>query len=110
MPQLLIRGISTNDICNISKPLIEELAEICECGTDNFMLECIHTTSIFDGKVVISYPFIEVKWFERGIAIRDLFASAIAKHVKSLDIPEVEIAFITYREDSYYLNGERCFE
>ncbi|PEJ56275.1 hypothetical protein CN692_18235 [Bacillus sp. AFS002410] len=107
MPQLLIKGISTNDICKISKPLIEELANVCECGTDNFTIDCIHSTSIFDGEVVDSFPFIEVKWFERGVDTRDRFAATIEKHVNLLNIPEFEIAFITYKEDSYYINGKR---
>jgi hypothetical protein len=110
MPQLLIRGITPEQVCEISEKLVAELADICECGTDNFMLECVHTTSVFGGKAVPSYPFIEVGWFERGQETRDQFAKAVAKHVMSLGIPEVEIAFTTYREDSYYLNGDRCFE
>ncbi|MBO9128766.1 DUF1904 family protein [Bacillus sp. 165] len=110
MPQLLIRGINPKQVCEISEELVRELADICECGTDNFMLECQHTTSIIDGKIVDSYPFIEVGWFERGQETRDQFAKAITKHVMSLGIPEVEVAFVTYRENSYYVNGERCFK
>lgn len=108
MPQLLIRGIKPDDICTISKPLIEELAKICDCDTDNFMLECLHTTSIFNGEVVETFPFIEVAWFERGQAVRDQFAAAVTRHVRALDIPEVEVAFRVFREDSYYINGECC--
>ncbi|WP_088072836.1 DUF1904 family protein [Gottfriedia luciferensis] len=107
MPQLLIKGISTNNICQISKQLIEELAELCECGTDNFTIDCIHSTSIFNGEIVESFPFIEVRWFERGIETRDRFAATIDKYVSTLNIPEYEVAFITYDEESYYLNGKR---
>jgi len=107
MPQLLIKGIASDKICKISKPLVEELANLCECGTDNFIIECLHSTAIFDGKVVDSFPFIEVKWFERGIEIRDQFAEIISKFILTLNIPEFEIAFIPYKEDSYYLNGKR---
>ncbi|MES9682685.1 hypothetical protein CN514_21265 [Bacillus sp. AFS001701] len=107
MPQLLIKGISTDDICKISKSLIEELAEVCECGTDNFTIDCIHSTAIFNGEIVESFPFIEVKWFERGGETRDRFAATIEKHIHSLTIPEFEIAFITYQEDCYYINGKK---
>jgi len=110
MPQLLFRGFKAEDICQISKPLVDELAEICDCGTDNFILECLHSTSIFDGKVIETFPFIEVKWFERGLETRDLFSASIAKYIQSLNIPEFEIAFSTFREDSYYVNGKRCFD
>lgn len=110
MPQLIVRGIAAEQMCKISSSLVEELAAICECGTDNFVIDCLHTTSVFNGNLVETYPFIEVAWFERGLAVRDRLARTVADHVKALGIPEVEIAFTTYREDSYYLNGERCFD
>lgn len=108
MPHIIVRGVPVEQMRLISKALIEDLAIVCECGTDNFMVECIHTTSIFDGEIVESYPFIEVAWFERGPNTRDLVAHTLTRHVHSLGIPEVEIAFIAYREDSYYINGKRC--
>jgi len=107
MPQLLIKGITTENVCQISKSLVEELAAICECGTDNFTIDCLHTTSILDGEIVESFPFIEVRWFERGVETRDRFAATIEKYINTLDIPEFEIAFITYSEDSYYIKGKR---
>ncbi|MCS7463878.1 DUF1904 domain-containing protein [Paenibacillus doosanensis] len=110
MPQLIVRGIAAEQMCKISESLVKELAEICECGTDNFVIDCLHVTSVFDGSVVETFPFIEIAWFERGLQTRDRFAKAVADHVKALGIPEVEMAFTTYREDSYYLNGERRFD
>ena len=66
MPQMIVRGISVPQIQSISTALIEELAQVCSCGTDNFMLECLSTVTIFEGKQVNTYPFIEVGWFERA--------------------------------------------
>lgn len=108
MPHIIVRGLPVEHMRLISKALVEDLAVDCECGTDNFMIECIHTTSVFDGNIVDSYPFIEVAWFERGQDARDRVAQTLTAHVHSLGIPELEIAFIAYREDSYYINGERC--
>lgn len=106
MPQLLIRGVSVEQVKTISKPLVLELADLCACGTDNFILEVVNSTFVFDGKVVPGYPFIEVKWFERGLDIQNKFASIITKQVQSLGIPEIEVAFSTFRESDYYLNGK----
>ena len=106
MPQLLIKGISVEQVKTISKPLVQELAELCACGTDNFTLEVMNSTFVFDGEEVPGYPFIEVKWFERGLEIQDEFANLITKQVHSLGIPEVEVAFTTFRESNYYLNGK----
>lgn len=110
MPHIVVRGISVEQMREISTSLVEELAAICDCGTDNFMIEVLHTTAIFEGQIVESFPFVEVAWFERGLETRDRFAQAVWKHVATLGIKEAEIAFRTYREDSYYANGERCFD
>ena len=61
---------------------------------------------MFDGKEVPGYPFIEVKWFDRGQEIQNEFANIITKQVQSLNIPEVEVAFSTFKESNYYLNGK----
>ncbi|MDQ6598996.1 DUF1904 family protein [Bacillus salipaludis] len=110
MPHLFIRGITVEQVKTISKPLVQELADLCACGTDNFTLEVVHSTFVFDGNEVPGYPFIEVKWFERGQEIRDEFANIITKQVHSLEIPEVEVAFSTFRESDYYLNGKSFAE
>ncbi|WP_050616178.1 DUF1904 family protein [Bacillus testis] len=110
MPQIRFRGISVEQIKEISKPLVEELAKLCECGTDNFTLECVHSTYIFDGQTTEMYPFIEVEWFERGRKVRDAFAGILTKHVLGLGMEEVEVAFNIYREEGYYMNGESCAE
>ncbi|WP_082034068.1 DUF1904 family protein [Cohnella kolymensis] len=98
MPHLLIRGVTPELIITISKPLIEELANVFECPSDHILLECLHTTAIFDGAYVASYPFVEVNWFDRGRPIRDQAAQCIDRHLRSLGIPEMEIAFRTYGE------------
>ena len=107
MPQLNVKGISAESMRTISTALIDDLASICECGTDNFTIDCLQTTSVFGGETVQTFPFIEVAWFERGQDTRDRVAAAMTKHVLSLGVAEVEIAFVVYQEDSYYANGKR---
>ncbi|MFT4416972.1 DUF1904 family protein [Fredinandcohnia humi] len=106
MPHLFIRGLSAEQVKSISIPLVEELAELCACGTDNFTLEVVNSTFIFEEKEVPGFPFIEVKWFERGQQVQDQFAQIVTKHVHLLSIPEVEVAFSAFLESSYYSNGK----
>ncbi|QJD84421.1 DUF1904 family protein [Cohnella herbarum] len=105
MPHLLIRGVSPEQIRSISKPLVAELASHCQCPPDHILLECLHTTACYDGEIVPSYPFVEINWFERGQSVRDQAAECIDRHVRSLGIAEVEVAFRTYEANSYYANG-----
>lgn len=107
MPHLLFRGVEAEKLAQISRPLVEELALICSCGTDNFTLECLVTTGVWNGELVPSFPFAEVSWFERGDDVRDRFAEAVDRMMKSLGIPEAEVAFRTYEEKAYYIDGVR---
>jgi Domain of unknown function (DUF1904) len=68
-------------------------------------LEIIQSTFVFNQNEVPGFPFIEVKWFDRGREIQDQFAKITTKYIHSLDIPEVEIAFSVFLESAYYLNG-----
>lgn len=107
MPHLLFRGVTPDQVRTISVPLVTELASVCQCPEDYIMLECLHTTALFGGEIVPSYPFVEVAWFDRGAEVRDLAAACIDRHVRSLGAPELEIAFRNYERESYYANGER---
>lgn len=108
MPHLLFRGIAPEQLREAAQPLAEELAVICECGTDNFTMDCLHTTSVFGGTGDRSFPFVEVAWFERGSEARGQFAAAVTAQLAKLGLTEIEVAFRTYREDSYYIDGQPC--
>jgi Domain of unknown function (DUF1904) len=107
MPQLWIRGISVDTLQRIAKPLIRELATICSCGTDNFSIERIAGSTIFYEDDAPNFPFIEVKWFDRGVKVQDQFAAAVTRHLEFAGIKEPEIAFVVYHEEQYYINGVR---
>lgn len=110
MPHLFIRGITVEEVQKISRDLVQELAEICSSDTDNFTLEVVNSNFVFDGQKVKAFPLIEVKWFERGQEIQDQFAQSVTKHVHSLGIPEVEVAFSTFLKSAYYYNGRSFAE
>ncbi len=106
MPHLFIRGISVEQTKEISISLVQDLAELCVCGEDNFTLEIVQSVFVLNEDEIAAYPFIEVKWFDRGKVIQDKFAQTITKHVQFLGIPEVEVAFTAFSEADYYLNGK----
>jgi hypothetical protein len=106
LPQLLFKGITVDQVKTISVPLVKELAELCQCEEDNFTLEIMPSTFIFNQDEVLGFPFIEVKWFERGQDIQDQFATIITRYIHSLGAPEVEVAFSVFLESAYYYNGK----
>ncbi|WP_245585945.1 DUF1904 family protein [Paenibacillus pinihumi] len=110
LPQLTVRGIDKDVLAVISKPLLQEMAQVCGCGTDNFTIDCLQVTAIGEEGVTGVYPFIEVAWFERGREVRDVLARTITSHIQAAGIQELEIAFKVYQEDGYYINGVSCAE
>lgn len=106
MPQLIFKGISVEQVKTISSPLVRDLAELCNCDTDNFTLEIPQSIFISNEEEVAAFPFIEVKWFERGQELQDQFANIITKYIQSLGVPEVEVAFTVFLESAYYSNGK----
>ena len=105
MPHLLFRGVTVEQVKEMSAPLATKLAEVCRCEEDNFFFEVLTTTSIFGGQEIASYPFVEVAWFERGQQVRDSFAKAVTDFVLAAGHEEVEVAFRTYDANAYYANG-----
>ncbi|MBO7747697.1 DUF1904 family protein [Paenibacillus sp. MWE-103] len=106
MPQLIMRGVDLAEVMKISTALVEELAQICRCGKDNFTLDVLNATSVSEGAIVPTFPFVEVAWFDRGREVQDAVATAITNHLLTTGIPEVEVAFKVYRETHYYANGQ----
>ncbi|TVX88216.1 DUF1904 family protein [Paenibacillus agilis] len=108
MPHLIFRGVAAEQLAPVSQQLVEELAELCQCGTDNFTLECLQTTGVWAGKLAPSYPFVEISWFERGTEVRNRFADIVTRHVHAAGVEEVEVAFRTFEPSHYYIQGVPC--
>lgn len=107
MPHLLFRGVPALSLRSIAPELVQELAVLCNCGVDNFTVECLETTSIYGGHADgRSFPFIEIGWFERGQEVRDRFAAIVHRYMEKLESGEAEIAFRTYSENAYYIEGK----
>lgn len=106
MPQIRFRGLNSKDVKAISKELVNNLTNIIGCPRNYFILEVVNSTFIHDGSEVDGYPFVEVAWFDRGQEIRDKTAVEITRAVKAVIDGDVDVAFINYKEDSYYENGK----
>lgn len=53
MPHLLFRGVPAPGLRSLAPELVQELAVLCDCGVDNFTIECLATTSIYGGLPMI---------------------------------------------------------
>lgn len=106
MPQLRFHAINIETVKQVSKAMTEELAAVADCPTDHFVLECIQSTYVFDGKVTKSWPYVEVYWFDRGDAAADATARIITEHLKQAGLAEIEVAFVALEKRRFYTDGE----
>lgn len=106
MPHLLFRGVDAEKLQAAAHPLVKQLAEACECGTDQFTLNVLHLSNVFgNGPDDPPYAFVEIGWFERGTETRDHVARLVTDAIVELGIADVEVVFHAYSESQYYING-----
>lgn len=106
MPQIKIRGVHPEQVCQISTEMVDNLTTIIDCPRDYFTIECIHSTAIRDGAIIPVPPFVEVAWFDRGQEVQDLVAREITTQFQSVGIESLDVAFIRFEKPCYYENGE----
>jgi phenylpyruvate tautomerase PptA (4-oxalocrotonate tautomerase family) len=106
MPHIRIRGMTTEQVRQLSEKLGEELAPIIQTSADNFTVEHVETRFFTDGKANGGYPFIEVFWFARDAAIKQKTAEHLTARAKDL-APEFDVAVVFQPIDpaNYFENG-----
>lgn len=106
MPALKFKAIDSKAVCNISKPLVDELQVAIQCPRDYFTIEIVQSTYIFDGELVEGPSVVEVSWFDRGQEVQDKVARIITKYVNSIGYKNLDVIFNKLQESNYYENGE----
>lgn len=106
MPQIIIRGILAEQVAIVEKSLVDELSSITKTDKDDFTVEVFQTERIKDGQITTDYPFVEIKWFDRGQDIQDNTALAITKKLDEIGINEVDIFFTHLEKENYYYKGK----
>ncbi|PSW09349.1 DUF1904 domain-containing protein [Photobacterium sanctipauli] len=108
MPHLRFRAVEFDDVKALSTKLVDDLQPLMACPREDFTLEHISTTFIFDGDVSDAYPFVEVLWFDRGQEVQDQVAQVITEAIRtqahSADL-DVAVIFNALTPTAYYDNG-----
>ncbi|MFC3853432.1 DUF1904 family protein [Salinispirillum marinum] len=106
MPQLIFHGIDTETVKACSGELVEQLAAVMQTDVENFLLEIVNSVQVFEGKITPSYPYIDVRWFDRGQDIQDRSAATIARILNGQNVDPVDIIFLPLEKQRYYENAE----
>ncbi|MEJ2762883.1 DUF1904 domain-containing protein [Photobacterium sp. MCCC 1A19761] len=108
MPHLRFRAVEFDNVKAMSTALVDELQPLMACPREDFTVEHVSTTFIFDGEVSDAYPFVEVLWFDRGQAVQDQVAAVITRQVRDeLEDADLDVAviFTSLSPAAYYDNG-----
>ncbi|UXI01877.1 DUF1904 domain-containing protein [Photobacterium sp. TY1-4] len=108
MPHLRFRAVEFDNVKAMSTALVDELQPLMACPREDFTVEHVSTTFIFDGEVSDAYPFVEVLWFDRGQEVQDQVAEVITRQVREeLEDTELDVAviFTPLSPAAYYDNG-----
>lgn len=108
MPHLTFRGFTDNQVQKASEILIPDLAKLLDCPEDYFMFDALSVKSFYKGQEAVTFPYINIAWFERGKTPRDAMAQLITQAMNALGVPELEIGYTVLTEAGYYINGKSC--
>lgn len=109
MPHLRFRAVEFDVVKVLSAALVDDLQPLMACPREDFTLEHIPASFIFDGEVSDAYPFVEVLWFDRGQVIQDQVANIITLAIRSAlqdNDQDVAVIFSSLTPSAYYDNGE----
>ncbi len=107
MPHIRIRSLNEAAAKKLSQELPVALAPIMETTVDNFSVELVATTFFKDGVKVDGDPMVEVLWFERAQAVKQVSAQKITELVRLQTNSEyVSVVFLALPKLDYFENGQ----
>lgn len=105
MPHIRIRSLEKHLVEKLSLTLTSELAEALSTSEDNFTIELVSSEFFIEGKAILSYPFVEVLWFDRPQSIKDQCAKIITNQIRRLtNAEDIVVVFRNLNKESYYEN------
>ena len=108
MPQIIIKGITEEQCAALSVKAAPDLAKICNCPSDWFIFDLMHSRFYDENGRTKHCPVVQVWWFRRPMEIQDKVAKYLHKQFENMGFCADQISFHIFDEDKYYENGEKC--
>lgn len=102
MPHLRFRGFDEAALEKAVPALIPRLAGILGCPEDWLTAEIVATRFLTPPGA----PMVEVLWFARPDAVRDLFAAALVAPETEAGRPAPTVVFLPLGKGDYYEDGK----
>lgn len=101
MPHLRFRGCDEALLERLTPALVSRLAGEIMCEPDWITVECVATRYLTTPPVA----FVEILWFDRGAAVKDRVAAALAEAFSAHGVSVPTIRFVPIHPGDYYEDG-----
>lgn len=105
MPQIIVKGITSQQAENMSKECCKKLGEICGCPSDWFVFDRIESEFFDESGKIRHWPVVQVWWFERPQKVQDSVAQLLNGYFRNMGYPGSQISFHIFQTDAYYEDG-----
>lgn len=102
MPQIIVKGLSDQQMLAVSTPLLDRLAQTIGCPADWLILEQNHATFYGRGEKTEGFPIVEVQWYDRTPEIQEATAQVIHEELRKLGFTTVQVIFVRLAEEIFY--------
>lgn len=102
MPQIIVKGMTPEDVRLMSENTLSEIARINETPEEYYIFQHCTNTYFERGKESAIYPLVEVVQFERSREQEKETAKYLCQYIHSLGYPTAEIYYVHLREQDYY--------
>lgn len=102
MPQIIVKGLDDAQMCALSTPLLDRLADAIGCPADWLVLEQNHATFYGRGEKTPGFPIVEVQWYDRPAEVQEAVAQIIKEELFALGFTLVQVIFVRLAEEIFY--------
>ena len=106
MPQIIVKGITSEETQKMSVDCCPKLGQICSCPSDWFVFDRIQSEFFDQTGKIAHWPVVQVWWFERPQDVQDGVATLLNDYFKKLGYPGSQISFHIFDYPAYYEDGE----
>ena len=100
MPHIIVKGCSLEEVQSIKNNMITSLSSILDIPEEHFTLEHLNSVFVSDER----YPFICVKWFDRGPEKKQVVANTITDLIHTFHQGDVTVYFEDLIKENYFEN------
>lgn len=106
MPHIIFKGIKEDKMVDISNVLPKKLSPLFGGVPDDwFFLEHIDAKYYYHGKVLESFPLVQINWYDKGPEVKEKVVFSIHEVLENLGYKSIKIFFINLDSDCFFSVG-----